>query len=74
MSWEGGAYHGQLLLKQGFYDYQYWVSPNDSKNGNYFEGNFFQTENVYEFFVYYRPFQPNADLLVGYYFVNVNAR
>lgn len=74
MHWEGGAYRGQLLLKQGFYDYQYWVSPNESKNGNYFEGNFFQTENVYEFFVYYRPFQPNADLLVGYYFVNVNAR
>ncbi len=74
MTWEGGAYHGKLLLKQGFYDYQYWVSPNETKNGNYFEGNFFQTENVYEFFVYYRPFQPNADLLVGYYFVNVNAR
>jgi hypothetical protein len=67
------AYSATVLLKQGFYNYQYVV---DSKavEPNHFEGNYFQAENVYEILVYYRPFKPNADLLIGYYVVPVNPR
>jgi len=66
-------YETTLLLKQGLYNYQYWV---ESKNNNGFqiEGSHFETENSYEIFVYYRPFRPNADLLIGYFPIQVNAR
>lgn len=74
MTWNNGLYTATLFLKQGFYDYQYWVTPSQTVNGNYLEGNHFQTENIYEVLVYYRPFQPNADLLVGYFTIPVNPR
>ncbi|NOT73666.1 MAG: DUF5103 domain-containing protein [Cyclobacteriaceae bacterium] len=73
MQYKDGFYTSRMLLKQGFYNYQYFVDSSD-KNPNQVEGNYFQTENVYEVFVYYRPFQPNADLLVGYYAIPFNAR
>ncbi len=66
-----GLYSQRILLKQGFYNYQYWVNSTDP---NQVEGNYFQTENRYEVMVYYRPFQPNADLLVGYFVIPVNPR
>ena len=68
-----GAYQATLLLKQGKYDYQYLVDDKQLSL-NYFEGDHFETENVYEILVYYKPFQPNADLLVGYYVIPVNPR
>lgn len=74
MTWSNGMYTGRLLLKQGLYDYQYWIPPSSRQDSNLFEGNHFQTENVYEVLVYYRPFQPNADLLVGYFLLPVNPR
>jgi hypothetical protein len=61
------------LLKQGLYNYQYWVESSKG-NGFQIEGSHFETENIYEIFVYYRPFRPNADLLVGYYLIQVNRR
>jgi hypothetical protein len=66
-------YEKTLFLKQGWYDYQYWV---EGKNENSFqlEGSHFETENLYEVLIYYRPFRPNADLLVGYYQLPVNGR
>lgn len=70
---EKGTYETTLLLKQGFYNYQYLVdSP--SVDANYIEGNHFETENVYEVLVYNRPFRPNADLLIGYFVIPVNPR
>lgn len=73
MVYQAGSYSKRILLKQGFYNYQYWVEqPGD--NPNQVEGNHFQTENVYEVLVYYRPFQPNADLLIGYFVIPVNPR
>lgn len=67
------AYEKTLFLKQGWYDYQYWV---DGANQNSFqlEGSHFETENLYEVFIYYRPFRPQADLLVGYYQLPANSR
>lgn len=61
------AYIGQQLLKQGWYDYQYLV---DGQNNNLLEGNWNETENQYEFLVYYRPPRLQADLLIGYHQVD----
>jgi len=66
-----GFYSTEILLKQGFYNYQYYVkTPNEG--GNFIEGNHFQTENKYEIMVYYSSFQPYSDLLVGYFVVGSN--
>jgi hypothetical protein len=59
------AYQAKLLLKQGWYDYQYLIK-NSELPPYFLEGSHFETENTYEIFVYYRPFQPKADLLIGY--------
>lgn len=68
-----GTYQNTQLLKQGWYNYQYQVEGNQL-SPNYFEGSHFETENFYEVFFYYRPFQPNADLLIGYFPIEVNGR
>lgn len=73
MVYKEGKYSSNILLKQGFYNYQYWADK-DGDDPNRVEGNHFQTENVYEVLVYYRPFQPNADLLIGYFVIPVNPR
>ena len=67
------AYETTILLKQGFYNYQYLVQSS-TIDANYFEGDHFETENVYEVLVYNRPFRPNADILVGYFVIPVNPR
>jgi len=67
------VYETTLLLKQGLYNYQYWVES-EKTNGFQLEGSHFETENFYEILIYYRPFRPNADLLVGYYPIQVNRR
>ncbi len=66
-------YHGTAYIKQGWYDYQYVVKSTELPT-YYFEGTHFETENNYEIFVYYRAFQPQADLLIGYIPVSENAR
>lgn len=66
-------YQASMLLKQGYYDYQY-VVKSATLPSYYFEGSHFQTENDYEVFVYYRSFQPQADLLIGYIQLEQNPR
>jgi Domain of unknown function (DUF5103) len=68
-----GAYEVTILLKQGLYNYQYFV---DSKTlpANYFEGDHFETENMYEVLVYNHSFQPNADMMIGYFIIDLNPR
>jgi hypothetical protein len=68
-----GYYESRQFLKQGFYNYLYEV-VSDKVSPNDIEGSYFQTENVYEVLIYNRPFRPNADLLIGYYLINVNPR
>jgi hypothetical protein len=70
---ENGVYFNTTLLKQGWYNYQYVVEDKQLPP-NYFEGSHFETENFYEVFFYYRPFQPNADLLIGYFPLAINPR
>jgi hypothetical protein len=67
------SYRARVLLKQGWYDYQYLIqSP--TLPAYFFEGSHYETENFYEIFVYYRPFQPKADLLIGYVRLEKNPR
>lgn len=70
---EQNLYEVTLFLKQGLYDYQYWIESKTA-NGYLLEGSHFETENFYEVFIYQRPFKPNADLLVGYFPIPVNPR
>lgn len=59
------AYTCSIPLKQGMYDYIYWV---DSSIDPYrFEGSFYQTENNYEIIVYHKSFTDLTDQVVGYY-------
>jgi hypothetical protein len=70
MKFANGQYTGEVFLKQGFYNYSYLTdSPSDNVEGNYYE-----TENQYEIFVYNHSLFPEADLLVGYYSFKVNPR
>ena len=60
------GYLGSLLLKQGFYNYQYYVESAGSTPSYYFEGSHYETENQYEILIYHRPLGARADLLIGY--------
>ena len=67
-------YTANLLLKQGWYDYQYMVKSKELP-AYYLEGSHFETENFYEIFVYTKSYRsPQADILVGYIVLQKNAR
>jgi hypothetical protein len=66
-------YQSRILMKQGYYDYQYYLKSK-TLPPYHIEGSHFETENMYEIFVYYRPFQPQADLLIGYVRLERNQR
>lgn len=61
-----------IILKQGLYDYKYvWFDKQTEKTDQtIFEGSFFETENTYQVYVYYRRPGARWEELVG--FVNVN--
>ncbi|WP_436517127.1 type IX secretion system plug protein domain-containing protein [Ekhidna sp. To15] len=58
-------YETNIPLKQGYYEFLYFVESNDLP-AYYFEGSHFQTENQYEILVYYRKPGNVNDELVGY--------
>jgi hypothetical protein len=66
------AYELTLLLKQGFYNYEYvFVSDRNRVIDPFnFEGSHFEAENDYVIYVYYRPANSRYDRLVGYQVVN----
>lgn len=65
---ETGCYENLQLMKQGYYNYQYVYKPSKGKTGTQpTEGNFYQTENEYQIYVYHRPFAGRADSLVGFF-------
>ncbi len=63
-----GVYYANLLLKQGYYDYKYAISPGPGQgkiNTTRLEGTHFETENRYLILVYFQdPFR-NLFKLVG---------
>lgn len=64
-------YVGELLLKQGVYDYAYVVIPDSGDlkapkaNWEYFEGNYAESGNEYLLLIYYKPFSANYQKLIG---------
>lgn len=69
---QSGAYEGSMLLKQGYYSYNYLFVPNGSGTGTTTktDGNFYETENEYIILVYHRPTGGRYDKLVGYRKIN----
>lgn len=69
-----GLYKTSILLKQGWYDYQYGFQTEDGYESDPIEGSFFETENEYEILVYYRALGSRYDQLVGYVYLHPNRR
>ena len=64
---ESKKYVAKIFLKQGFYNYILATKEaNGSLNLGEINGNFWQTENLYQAFLYYKPFGRNYDGLLGY--------
>lgn len=61
-------YHTKILLKQGYYSYQYALKRKGENKANVaaIEGSFFQTPNSYFIRVYYRAPGTTFDQLVGW--------
>ncbi len=74
MTWnfETSAYELTMLLKQGYYNYQYVYVPAGSMVADHtnIEGSFWETENDYMIFVYFRDFSGRYDRLVAYRLMN----
>jgi hypothetical protein len=69
-------FRGSVFVKQGVFDYHYiWVS-NDGKTRDdiVFDGSFFQTENDYQIYFYYRRPGSRWDELVGFTEINTVKR
>lgn len=61
------AYVADIYLKQGFYNYTLATEQADgSLSFGEINGNFWQTENLYQALLYYRPFGRNYDGILGY--------
>lgn len=69
MTYDAAAkkYVAKIYLKQGFYNYILATKESNGKlNLGEINGNFWQTENLYQGFLYYKPFGRNYDGLLGY--------
>ncbi|MBR6828913.1 MAG: DUF5103 domain-containing protein [Prevotella sp.] len=61
------SYNARILQKQGYYSYQYLLSKDDGKTETVpEEGSFFETENRYQAFVYFKETGGRTWRLVGY--------
>ena len=64
---EAKCYWLTALVKQGGYDYQYWFVPKNKKTTTQrVDGSYWQTENEYAIYVYWRPFGSRNDRLIGF--------
>jgi hypothetical protein len=67
-------YETTLLLKQGWYDFQYGLLNQTEFDTNSLEGTYFQTENEYEVLVYFRALGSRYDQLAGHIYLQPNRR
>lgn len=64
---DSGLYTARLLQKQGYYSYQYlWLKPDGTVRPLPSEGNFYQTENRYQAFVYFKGIGERSWRLTAY--------
>jgi hypothetical protein len=70
MSWnaEQKEYELTLLLKQGYYNYEYVYVPQGTSKADetVLEGSHYETENDYQIFVYYKSLSGRYEQLVGF--------
>ncbi len=59
------VYTANVLLKQGAYNYQYLTQSGKVYSPAKIEGNYFETQNEYTIYVYYRPIGFQSDQLIG---------
>lgn len=60
------AYHLNVLLKQGYYNYAYGlVGSSPLPDFSDTEGNWYETENNYTIVIYYRPLGERYDRIIG---------
>lgn len=64
------CYEKTLLLKQGYYNYQYLVLENGITTLSHIEGNFEQTENDYLIIVYYKGISDRNHRIIGAEVIN----
>ncbi|HUW94076.1 MAG TPA: type IX secretion system plug protein domain-containing protein [Bacteroidales bacterium] len=71
-----GSYEAVLLLKQGWYNYEYDFVPDRSgqPEGFYFEGSHYETENDYLILTYFRDPTQRYDRLTGATVVNTRGK
>jgi hypothetical protein len=69
-------YECTMLLKQGWYNYEYvFLRNGDTQDiASFFEGSHYETENDYMMFVYYRNPYERYDRVIGTAVVNTNNR
>jgi hypothetical protein len=67
-------YEVAILLKQGYYNYQYVLSRDNSPlpDETYIEGSHFDTENDYTILVYFFDISKNCDRLIGVHKFNTS--
>lgn len=67
-NFEHKAYEKTMFLKQGSYNYQYLYRPSSGGAPTLLrtEGSYWQTENEYQIYVYYRPVGGRYDQLIGF--------
>ncbi len=74
MKWNfvSAGYELTMMLKQGYYNYQYVYVPEGSKKADSenLEGSHFETENDYQIFAYYHDLASRYDRLVGFLTIN----
>lgn len=72
-NFQRAGYELTMLLKHGYYNYQYVYVPQGAQKADAtnLEGSHFETENEYQIFAYYRDVSSRYDRLVG--FVNINS-
>jgi hypothetical protein len=72
LKYDEDGYSQSLLVKQGYYNYQYLFLRDTQKKAEtvYTEGDHFEAGNDYSFFVYWKSVGGRYDQLVGYKFVD----
>ncbi len=74
MTWnfDRASYELTMLLKQGYYNYQYVYVPEASNKADeaVLEGSHYETENEYQILIYYKGISGRYDELVGYQVLN----
>jgi hypothetical protein len=61
-----GYYEGEILMKQGYYDYMFAESKNGKLDFTNTEGSSYETANNYQCILYYRKFGDRYDRIVAY--------